>query len=51
MFALKCVFLLLAIVYGFNNVCRVIKNQTVTAAQILLMAIGVVGFIATQFYI
>lgn len=46
---LKCVFLVLAIVYGFSCFGRLFRKQSVSTNAMFLMAIGIVGFIAFQF--
>lgn len=45
---LKIIFLLLAIMYGFSNVVKAFKGLEINDVQIMLMAIGIVGFIAFQ---
>lgn len=46
---LKIVFLFLAVMYGYSNTFRAIKGQAVSTIQILLMTIGIVGFIVIKF--
>lgn len=46
---IKLFCLLLAIVYGFANVGKLIRGQSIHTLQILLMGIGIVGFVAIQF--
>lgn len=46
---IKLLCLLLAIMYGFNNIGRLIRKQPITTGQIFLMSIGIVGFVAIQF--
>lgn len=48
---LKYVFLIMAIVYGFSNITKVIYKKSITSPQLLFMAIGIVGFISIQFNI
>ena len=48
---LKCVFLFLAIVYGFTCFARLVYGKSVSGAQAALMAIGIVGFCAVQWWI
>lgn len=47
---IKCICLLLAIIYGFSNVAKFARNQTIHGVQIFLMAVGIVGFIYFQFW-
>lgn len=51
MIILKAIFLLWAIVYGFGNICRAANKQDISAMQMWLMGIGVVGFITLQFWL
>ena len=52
---LKCMFLVLGIVYGMSNLIKILfalisdDLQKITTAQFFLMAIGIVGFLALQF--
>lgn len=47
---LKFICLLLAVLYGFSNIGKIVaKCGDISNAQILMMAIGVVGFIFLQF--
>ena len=46
----KCVFLLLAIVYGFSNVVKAFRKLKIYNAQLFLMGIGIVGFIYLQLW-
>lgn len=46
---LKIIFLIIAILYSYSNTAKICKGQAVSNAQMLLMAIGIVGFIAFQF--
>jgi fatty acid desaturase len=52
---LKCIFLVLGIVYGTSNLVKILfgfrrgGSQKITATQFFLMAIGIVGFLALQF--
>lgn len=53
---LKCFWLSLAIVYGCSNVSKVAliifgKSAKITGGQWWLMAMGIVGFIAFQFWV
>lgn len=46
---LKIIFLIIAVAYSYSNTARVFRGQSVSSVQVLLMAIGIVGFIAFQF--
>ena len=52
---LKCIFLVLGIVYGMSNLVKIlfvfrrVSSQKITTTQFFLMAIGIVGFLALQF--
>lgn len=52
---LKCIFLVLGIVYGMSNLVKILfvlirsVSQKITTTQFFLMAIGIVGFLALQF--
>lgn len=48
---LKCLFLFLAILYGFSNIGKVFLKNNIGSGQLLLMTIGIVGFILIQFWI
>mgnify|MGYP003296720318 CR=1 FL=1 len=45
----KIIFLIIAVAYSYSNTARICKGYAVSSAQVLLMAIGIVGFIAFQF--
>ena len=49
MVIIKLLCLLLAILYGFSNIAKLIRGQRISSIQVFLMAIGIVGFIAIQF--
>lgn len=49
MVVLKYVCLFLAIVYGFGNVVRTFRGQTIHSPQVLLMGLGIVGYILLEF--
>lgn len=44
--ALKMIFLLIAIVYTFSNAIKAKRGHPIKGFNIVLMAIGIVGFIA-----
>ena len=52
---LKCIFLVLGIVYGMSNLVKILfefrrgYSQKITTTQLFLVAIGIVGFLALQF--
>lgn len=46
---LKYICLLVAILYTFNNIGRLIRKEPVYAPQIILMGIGIVGYIMLEF--
>ncbi len=48
MTTLKFVFLTLAIAYSFTCIGRLIRNQRVSVFQIMLMAVGIAGFILLE---
>ena len=48
---LKCVFLFLGISYGFTCFGRLFRGERVHSLQTFLMAIGIVGFVAIQFWL
>lgn len=48
---LKCIFLFLAITYSFTCIGRLIRGGRIPGIQTVLMSIGIVGFIAMQFWI
>ena len=48
---LKCVFLFLGISYGFTCFGRLFRKEKIYSLQTFLMAIGIVGFIAVQFWL
>ena len=50
MVILKCICLLLAIVYGFSNTVKAFRKMNVSEFQMLAMGIGIVGFIYLQFW-
>ena len=50
MIILKCICLLLAIVYGFSNIVKSFRGHSVSDFQMWAMAIGIVGFIYLQFW-
>jgi len=47
---IKCIFLFLTIVYGFSNTVKVFRKLEINDFQILLMGIGIVGFIYLQWW-
>lgn len=47
----KFICLLLAATYGYSNTLKAIRGFKVTSPQVLLMAIGVSGFIMLQWVI
>lgn len=47
---LKCICLFLAILYGFSNTVKAFRNMNISSMQLLLMTIGIVGFIYLQFW-
>ena len=46
---LKIIFLIIAVIYFYSNTAKVFRGQAISSFQIILMAIGIVGFIAFQF--
>ena len=44
----KIIFLVLAILYGFGNFVRIKYRQAISALQMILMTIGIVGFLVLQ---
>lgn len=46
----KCVFLFLAILYGFSNTVKAFRKLSIGNGQLILMVIGIVGFIYLQFW-
>lgn len=50
MVLLKCICLALAIIYGFSNIVKAFRNFNIGTIQVLLMTIGIVGFIYLQFW-
>lgn len=46
----KLLCLFLGILYGFGNLVRAKRNLQISSQQMILMAIGVVGFIGLEFY-
>ncbi|MBL4951055.1 hypothetical protein JK635_02220 [Neobacillus sp. YIM B02564] len=51
MLILKIIFLFLAILYGLDIVIKSRYKNTIYASQLVLMTIGIVGFIVLQFLI
>ena len=49
MIVLKYLCLFVAIMYGFGNVVRAFRNQTISGFQIFLMAGGIVGYVLLEF--
>ena len=48
---LKILFLTIAICYSFTCFARLVRGQAVSGAQTWLMAVGIVGFVALQFWL
>ena len=46
---LKFVCLVVGIVYGFSNIVKAKRGQGIGFIQIVLMALGIVGFVFIQF--
>jgi len=46
---LKFICLFLAVMYLYSNTARIIKNQPVGSIPVVLMALGIVGFVFLQF--
>lgn len=46
---LKFICLFLGVAYGFSNTIKAIKNIDIGSEQIILMSLGIVGFIFLQF--
>lgn len=46
---IKIISLAIAILYGFSNIVRAFRGQKISSLQMLLMTIGIVGFIVIQF--
>lgn len=46
---LKLALLIVGIAYGFTCFARLVFKQNIHTGQILLMSIGIVGFLAIQF--
>lgn len=49
MIVLKYLCLLLAVTYTFSNIGRACRGEAVYAPQILLMGLGIVGYILLEF--
>lgn len=54
--ALKCIFLFLAIVYGFSNIAKIItsfwsKKIDLSHYQLSFMAIGIIGFLILHVFL
>ena len=50
MILLKCICLSLAIIYGFSNVVKAFRKMDIGSGQLLLMTVGIVGFVYLQFW-
>lgn len=48
---LKCLFLFIAIAYGFTCFGRLVRGQAVSSLQVFLMVSGVVGTVAMWFWL
>ena len=46
---LKLVCLLVGVIYGFSNTVKATRGQGIGFIQIVLMALGIVGFVFIQF--
>lgn len=46
---LKFICLYLAVTYGYSNTAKIVKNKTVGDTQMIMMGIGIAGFICLQF--
>lgn len=46
---MKIIFLLYAIVYGFGNIVRAFRGTAIHSLQLVLMSVGIVGFIVIQY--
>lgn len=47
MIFIKYLCLVIAIMYGFSNFAKIFrKSETITVTQIILMSVGIVGYIA-----
>lgn len=40
------VFVFLAITYSFSNLCKAVRGQNISAKNIMIMALGLVGMLA-----
>ena len=43
------IFSFIGIIYSFSNVCKMIRGLAIADAQIILMAVGIVGTLACTF--
>lgn len=46
---LKFVCLLLGVMYGFSNIVKGANGHAISSAQVILMSLGIVGFVFLQF--
>ena len=46
----KCLFLFLAIMYGFSNTVKAFRKHSIGNSQLFLMTIGIVGFVWLEFW-
>lgn len=46
---LKFVCLVVGVSYGYSNTVKVIRRQSISSAMVILMTIGIVGFVFLQF--
>lgn len=49
MIILKIIFLFLAVLYGITVAIRTYYKQTIESSHLLLLSIGIVGFVVLQF--
>jgi hypothetical protein len=42
---LKFICLVVAIMYGFSNIAKLVRGDSISSFQLLFMSVGIVGFI------
>lgn len=51
MIVLKCIFLLMTIVYTFSNIVKAVRGQHIGAFGLWAMGIGIVGTVLLNFWL
>ena len=51
MIFLKALLLAVGCVYGFSNIGKLIRGQTIYSVRIWLMVIGLIGFVTIHFWL